>query len=236
MNEMDYFATGTIRDNRTNKAPLENVKLLAKKGRGAYDSVYDEKAKVTLVRWNDNSVVTVASNNFSVQPLSSAKRYNRKEHKDVQLPQPDVIKQYNSFMGGVDLHDNAIANYRTNIRGKKWWWPLFINTLDSVVANSWKLYRMANKSNISQLDFKSYLAVRLRKSETYEVNDIISGRPPREPVPKEVRFDKVGHTIIRHEEKARRRCKMCKNHTIYLCIRCNVHLHADCFDRFHSGN
>lgn len=39
-------------------------------------------------------------------------------------------------MGSVDLQDNAVANYRINICGKKWWWPLFINMLDSTVVNA----------------------------------------------------------------------------------------------------
>lgn len=115
---MRYFATGTIRDNRTNKCPLENVKSLGKKKRGAFDFAVDEAIELSLVRWNDNSIVTVASNIFSVEPLANTKRYNRKERKDVQILQPNLIKQYNSYMGGVDLHDNAIANYRTSIRGK----------------------------------------------------------------------------------------------------------------------
>ena len=32
-------------------------------------------------------------------------------------------------MGGVDLLDNAVATYRINIKGKKWWWPHFANCL-----------------------------------------------------------------------------------------------------------
>ncbi|KAI4460832.1 transposase is4 [Holotrichia oblita] len=71
--EMQYFATGTIRDNRTNKCPLENGKILGKKQRGDYDFAVEESIELSLVRWNDNSVVTVASNVFSVQPLASTK-------------------------------------------------------------------------------------------------------------------------------------------------------------------
>ncbi|XP_063913291.1 uncharacterized protein LOC135129951 [Zophobas morio] len=41
-----------------------------------------------------------------------AKRYNRKEKKEIQISQPNVIAEYNKSMGGVDLHDNGIANYR----------------------------------------------------------------------------------------------------------------------------
>lgn len=208
--------------------------LQEKKTRGAYDFAVDQNSELTLVRWNDNSIVTVASNNFSVHPLANTKRYNRKERKDIQISQPNMIKQYNSYMGGVDLHDNAIANYRTSIRGKKWWWPLFINALDSTIANCWKLYRKVNNSNITQLDFKSYLAVRLLKSDVECEETFARGRPSRDPVPNEVRLDRVGHVIIKHSEKARRRCKQCQNHTIFMCDKCKVHLHTDCFEVFHK--
>lgn len=114
-----YFATGTIRENRTNNCPLENSKSFSKKERGAFDMAYDKDSKVSVVRWNDNSCVTLCSNVHNVQPINKVKRYNRKEKKDVFVPQPNVITQYNKYMGGVDLHDNGIANYRTRILGKK---------------------------------------------------------------------------------------------------------------------
>nr|CAI5870464.1 unnamed protein product [Callosobruchus analis] len=53
-----YFATGTIRENRTNKCPMENCKSFAKKKRGTYLSTYESESKVCIVRWQDNSVVT----------------------------------------------------------------------------------------------------------------------------------------------------------------------------------
>jgi hypothetical protein len=40
------------------------------------------------------------------------KRFNRKEKRDISVPQPQMIATYNKHMGGVDLHNNGIANYR----------------------------------------------------------------------------------------------------------------------------
>ena len=39
-------------------------------------------------------------------------------------------------MGGVDLLDNAVATYRINIKGKKWWWPHFTNCLGKLMAEA----------------------------------------------------------------------------------------------------
>lgn len=221
-----YFATGTIRENRTSNCPLESTKLMAKRARGSYNSQFDETSEIALVRWNDNSIVTMISTHFCIEPIKSAKRYNRKHKKTDNIPQPSIICNYNKYMGGVDLHDNGVANYRTRVLGKKWWWPLFVNAIDSVVVNAWKLYRIVNDSKMSQVEFKSYVAFRLLKLE----NRVARPVPTR--VPDEVRSDQTSRLIIKQDR--RRRCRVYHSTTVYMCGRGNVHLHAACFDQYHK--
>ncbi|KAK9729882.1 Transposase IS4 [Popillia japonica] len=116
LDEKGFYATGTIRENRTAKCLLETTKQIAKRDRGWFDAAYDKNSSIRMVRWNDNAVVTVASNIEEVEPIGNIKRYSRKEKREVQVKQPNIIEKYNSHMGGVDLHDNAIANYRIRIR------------------------------------------------------------------------------------------------------------------------
>lgn len=65
-------------------------------------------------------------------------------------------------MGGVDLHDNAVANYRVGIRGKKWWWPLWTNSVNSTTVNAWKFHCLICKAegprHMSQISFKTEIA------------------------------------------------------------------------------
>ena len=70
----------------------------------------------------------------------------------------------------VNFHD-GIANYRIRTRGKKWWWPLLINLINSTLVNAWKIYRITNRNKISQLEFESYLTPRFMKTEEAEIND-----------------------------------------------------------------
>lgn len=71
-----------------------------------------------MVRWNDNSVVTVCSNVFSVDSLNKVKRYNEKEKKNIYISQPDVIVKYNRSIEGIDVNANKIQNYRCQVTGK----------------------------------------------------------------------------------------------------------------------
>lgn len=50
------------------------------------------------------------------------------------MPRPNILAEYNQHVEGVDLHDNGIRNYRFNEKGKMWWWPLFVNLIDSVTT------------------------------------------------------------------------------------------------------
>jgi len=125
LKEKGFFATGTVRENRISNCKLKSVKLLGKECKGTFDFAFDKNNEICVVRWDDNSVVTIMTNVGKIEPLVIAKRYNRKEKKIVNVQQPNVIQDYNKNMGGVDLHDNGIANYRIRVKGKKWWWPLF---------------------------------------------------------------------------------------------------------------
>ena len=89
------MACGTERDNSCNKCPLMTIPEMKKTNRGNYD--YRSDGQVLLVRWNDNSVVTVASNHLGVTPVHSVKR-RVKGVKETKVPQPDLIRKYNEGM------------------------------------------------------------------------------------------------------------------------------------------
>ncbi|KAK9701691.1 hypothetical protein QE152_g30411 [Popillia japonica] len=104
----------TVATNNGVVHPLVSVKL--KGNRGDFDCAVDidTNSSVLVVRWNDNSAVTVATNNGVVHPLVSVKRYNRKMKKELSVPQPNVIHEYNRNMGGVDL-DVSQVDFRSYI-------------------------------------------------------------------------------------------------------------------------
>ena len=97
------------------------------------------------VKWNDNQCVTVATNFSTVEPLHKAKRWSSAKKASIDLPQPAVVHEYNLHMGGVDILDRFMSNYRPVFRSKKWWWPLFINGLNMAVVAAWRLHVEASE-------------------------------------------------------------------------------------------
>ncbi|CAG9564116.1 unnamed protein product [Danaus chrysippus] len=69
---LGHDATGTVRANRVEKAPLKEAKDMKKMSRGSFDQCTDTLTNITLVRYNDNNIVTVASTECGVEPLAKA--------------------------------------------------------------------------------------------------------------------------------------------------------------------
>ena len=154
-------ATGTIRADRCCGAPLNEKKELQRLVRGS--ASYASDGSNVIVRWYDNAVVSVATNCFVNDSIKAAPRWSRKERKKVLVSMPEMIHSYNRNMGGVDLFDQFIANYRIKIRSKKWWWPFFSWSIDACIVNGWLLYQSIKTGSLSLLDFRREVAQQLLK-------------------------------------------------------------------------
>ena len=94
--------TGTLRGNRTDHCPIKDIKVIGQEYRGSYDYRCDSENKLIVATWNDNSIVTLASNCQPVNPVGTTKPYSRKEKKIVDVPEPSLVKYYNKNISGVD--------------------------------------------------------------------------------------------------------------------------------------
>lgn len=81
------------------------------------------------------------------------------------MKSPDIVTEYNKFMGYVDQLDMLVALDRINTRSKKWYHRIIFHFLDVILINSWCLYRAAHVSIGTQkkcimplLDFKLEVA------------------------------------------------------------------------------
>lgn len=147
------------------------------------------------------------------------------------INRPNCISHYNENMGGTELQDQCVANYRIGVRGKKWYWPIFTWMVDIAINNAWIIYRKFNK-NVSNLDFRREIAqVYLNR---YGVKSAGAGRKKvhREPFP-DVRYDRKDHFVAPCN---RRRCAGagCVTFGRTQCQKCDVGLCVKCFISYHT--
>ena len=64
----------------------------------------------------------------------------------------------------IDLHDAFTAKYRIKVKGKKWWWLLFTNMIDTAIVNSWQLHRLTHDDRQDLLHFRRLIATTLLKT------------------------------------------------------------------------
>ena len=95
--------TTTLREDRLSGCPLTARQVMNKKVRGTMVEAYTDC--VSLVKWKDNKVVSVASNKARAKPLKYARRWDRITKKHMEIQVPNSISLYNKHMGGVDLFD-----------------------------------------------------------------------------------------------------------------------------------
>lgn len=238
LSSLGYGATGTIRCNRIENAPIEDPKVVKKSNRGYSCSIVDNVTNIMLCSWHDNSVVTMATNCHTIEPKAKAKRWSAKDKKSIEVHQPNLIAQYNAFMGGVDQMDQNISNYRISMRKRRWWWPIFSWLLSACLNNSWQLSRLhGGDSSEDQLSFiRSIVLPYLAASKAARVNLPLSqarasvGGKNKAPV--EVRTDGAGHFLEAIPKQ--RRCAQCHKKVQKLCTKCDVPLHLECFQLFHA--
>ena len=218
-------ACGTIRENRTRKCPLASKKAMEKNGRGSFD--YRSDGTVLCTRWNDNSIVTVASNYYGNAPLQKCERKVKKAGK-TSVSQPYLISMYNRGMGGVDVCDRMLSSYRPRLRSKKWWWNIFSHVLNLSVVAAYKFYKYVNPTTkVQHKEFRREIARTLIKIQ--KVRERQGG--PSAPPPKAIRYDNVNHFL---ESTAQGRCCVCQKNTRLQCIKCAKRLHKVCSGIYHK--
>lgn len=74
-------------------------------------------------------------------PVTTIERYDKREKKRVSVPCPNVIKVYNTHMGGVDIADMLTALYRIHMKTRRWYMSIFAQLLDITLNNNWLLHR-----------------------------------------------------------------------------------------------
>lgn len=143
--------TGTALESRIEKCPILTKNAMKKLPRGTHAKFSD--GEVLVCQWNDSRPVVIISNFESVEPVHSGSRWSKSDKKRITLPIPHLVHNYNQHMGGVDLLDRFLSDYRPKLRNKKWWWNIFANFLNMAVVAAWRLHRDL-KGDMPHLPFR----------------------------------------------------------------------------------
>ena len=94
----------------------------------------------------------------------------------IDVPIPEIVQEYNRFMGGVDKMDMNLALYRIDRCSNKWYMRIIFYLISLSVSNSWTLYKRhfmqrhgALKSSLSQKDFLLDVADARHQSKTWSL-------------------------------------------------------------------
>lgn len=171
------------------------------------------------------------SNYDSVTPLSKVKRWSSAAKEKIDVPQPKLFSTYNASMGGVDLFDQSVNNYRVSIQGKKWWWSLFTHMINAAVVNAWRLQISAGNKEMDLLEFQREVVrhyLRCFPKSTY------TRKRTTGSVPVSLTKNEGGHFPRKIDKQLR--CRVCHQRVRWTCIKCDVTLclERDCFIEFHS--
>ncbi|KRY47170.1 Solute carrier family 2, facilitated glucose transporter member 3 [Trichinella britovi] len=197
--------------NKSNSADGKNK--VTKKQRGFFD--YKNDGNVYVCRWNDSSVVTLASNHLTHLPVGQTKRYSKKQKKRIEIPMPNIVKNYNESMSGVHTMDMLLSSYRPKMRSRKWWWNLFNNTLNIAVVATWQLHcelHDADRSAMTHLAFRRDITAHLLRARPLQIS-----RPgPRSYLPHSLRSSR-GHFL---QSSTQGLCAVCKKNCRNQCLQC----------------
>ncbi|MCL4126024.1 UNVERIFIED_CONTAM: hypothetical protein GTU68_050234, partial [Idotea baltica] len=236
--------------NRLKDCQLEDDAKLKERGRGSLDYRVDENSNILVIKWQDNEPVHLLSTYAGIDPQDTCKRWDGRKKRHVQIKRPFAVKEYNKFMGGVDLCEMLLELYRIDNKSTtKWYMRIFYYLLDLSIVNGWLLYRRVCKFTAAQpmslVDFKLDIANCLTTPEPLMRRRIRadSDQPTKKrrrvtKVPSaSSRLDNAGHFPVFVDKK--RRCKRCtKGQTKIWCEKCNVGLclttNRNCFLEFHS--
>lgn len=254
----EIYTIGTVRRNRLPNCKLPTEIELKKEKRGtiAENVACIDDVEIASVVWKDNKLVNLISTFTGKEPIQTAQRFDKNQKKMITLECPNIIKEYNMFMGGVDKTDSLIGRHKIKIRSKKWYIRIFYHLIDVSLVNSWLLYKRAfvernKEKTLSLLDFRLEVAESLCKTSTStarkgrpsnsKIEDVIGAKKRKTSAihypTADVRLDNFAHWPIWTQERQRCKNAKCNFLSSVVCEKCKLNLclqkNRNCFRDFH---
>jgi len=163
LKKLNLRATGTVRKNRMEESHDTDEKA----PKGTSKVKYDQNNGMNFITVIDSKPVSILFTAAGVTPVSHVKCYTKDNKQKDAISFPNAFKVYNTFMGGVDLHDQH-CNKLSIIQSKKWTWIIFMKLVQASITNATVLYDSAteNEKKLGTKDFALKISEQyLRSSE-----------------------------------------------------------------------
>ena len=194
LTQLGYRVTCTLRSNRLQKCPVSTDKQFERKKRGYYEYFVSDNSKCIVIGWKDSKRVLLGSNHIGTNPETTVQRWDKEQRCKVVVPAPQIIQQYNKFMGGVDTLDMLVALHPIPFKSKRWYTRIIWRVFDLMVINAWILmnydsgdskYSGGSHGSFRLFHFKSEIAKFLLKKPSLHHLQSASA----DPVPQENESD-----------------------------------------------
>lgn len=141
LHNQKFGACGTVRERRLG-FPRTNVNALPEHAQRG-DMRWIREGPLLYVKWQDTRGVTMCSTIHKAYDGGTAQRNTHIDGAWARetIPVPTAIKQYNKYMGGVDLSDALIKFYTVDRKTSRWYMKLFFHLIDIAVVNSFILQK-----------------------------------------------------------------------------------------------
>ncbi|KAF7214334.1 piggyBac transposable element-derived protein 4 [Nothobranchius furzeri] len=225
--QQEVWACGTIKayrnDNLDSQLPRGAIRWL-------------RKDSILFVQWKDTRDVFLCSTLHTAHGEDTVQR--RVKGADGQwtwkdIPVPPAVKEYNRYMGGVDLSDALLGYFKVQHRTQTWYKTFFYLFMDVAIINAFILHKELARSRgdvpLNQKAFRETLVVELAK--------VGSANTTAEPAPSLSCHHRPVH-ISGHSTLGRLRCRLCQAKTPIKCATCDVPLcfipSRDCYSDWHD--
>ena len=207
--------------------------------KGEIQSFQTSDKKMNFVKWMDTKAVHLISNSEgSIGTVPTDRRQNGSAEK-VTIGVPTLVKEYNKYMGGVDLADQLKSYYAIDIRCRyKYYLRVVFDSLDTTVVNGYLNYKSLNpETKVTHLEFRQQVVQGLVGTYTSRKNAFPLGAIKRKACPA------VDHEHLPQIMPDRKRCKLChkrgvENRSRFQCVTCGAALclqsDRNCFTEFHT--
>ena len=122
-------------------------------------------------------MVKMASTFNGIGTLGKAKRWNKTEKSYTEVDQPEAIKYYNDFMGGVDFKNCPTSYYPMTFRRKRWPTKVIVHHLSLSAVNVLIRYRKKKlRKGLKRNQVMDFLAFREAVRQTFSKAELSPAR------------------------------------------------------------